>query len=287
MQRQATGWNPATSVSEQAPGVYFAEGPASNWIVVQDPSGFILIDSGYPGDRSNVLASIRHLGLEPGDALALLITHGHVDHTGSAAFFSESFGTPVLCAPGELAHVQGKEKHQVTFGQVIRRAWRPRIFRWMVHVIRAGALGAKPVPAAEAWDAARLRALPGRPVAVPMPGHTPGNAAIHLPGAGAIAVGDCFVSGHPISRISGPQMLHPMYHADPAAALAALQNLAGMESAAVLPGHGPALGAPLAEALAVLRSRTPGASPAVGGTFRTAPRTSRTAPGPSSTRRSK
>jgi glyoxylase-like metal-dependent hydrolase (beta-lactamase superfamily II) len=245
---QTIGWDPATSLSEQAPGVYFAEGPASNWMVVRDGKGFILIDSGYPGDRRHVLASLRYLGLEPAHAMALLVTHGHVDHTGSAAFFSESFGTPVLCARGELAHVQGKEKHQVTLGQVLIRAWRPRVFRWMVHAIRAGALASRPATRAEAWDAATLRALPGRPVAISLPGHTPGNAAILLPEAGAIAVGDSFVSGHPISRTSGPQMLHSMYHSDPDAAHAALRNLAGVDASVVLPGHGPALRIPLAQA---------------------------------------
>ncbi|NUP59548.1 MAG: MBL fold metallo-hydrolase [Pseudarthrobacter sp.] len=234
--------------------MYFAQGPASNWIVVRDGSGFILIDSGYPGDRTHVLATLRHLGLEPGNARALLLTHGHVDHTGSAAFFSETFGTPVLCAPEEVAHVQGREKHQVTLGQVLARAWRPRVFRWLVHVIRAGALAARPVPRAEAWDAARLKSLPGVPEAVLLPGHTPGSAAILLPRAGAIATGDSLVAGHPLSRTTGPQMLHRMYHSDPAAASAALDSLAGVEAAVLLPGHGPALRTPLARALAALRT---------------------------------
>lgn len=259
MQQQTSGWDPATSVSEQAPGFYFVEGPASNWIVIRDGTGFIIIDSGYPDDRRRVLASLRYLGLEPADAKALLLTHGHVDHTGSAAFFSDSFGTPVLCAPEELAHVQGKEKHQVTLGQVLRRAWRPLVFRWMVHVIKAGALAAKPASRAEAWDAARLQALPGGPVAITLPGHTPGNAAIHFPAAGVIAVGDSFVSGHPISRTAGPQLLHPMYHQDAAAALSALDKLDGVDARIVLPGHGPALRGPLSAALAALgSSRQPG-----------------------------
>ena len=290
MQRQQTsGWNPATSVSEQAPGFYFVEGPASNWIVVRDETGFFLIDSGYPEDRRHVLASLRSLGLDPADAKAMLITHGHVDHTGSAAFFSESFGTPVLCAPEERAHVQGKEKHQVTLGQVISRAWRPLVFRWMVHVIKAGALGAKPASRAEAWDTAKLQALPCGPVAIPLPGHTPGNAAIHFPEAGVLAVGDSFVSGHPISRTAGPQLLHPMYHQDPAAARAALRTLDGVEARVILPGHGPALHGPLATALAAL-----GSSGHPGTIGRLVPcglpgraRTFRSAPAPWNTRRNR
>ncbi|MBT2595970.1 MBL fold metallo-hydrolase [Arthrobacter sp. ISL-72] len=254
MQHRTNEWHPGTSVSEQAPGVYFAEGPASNWTVVRDQTGFILIDSGYPSDHPHVIESLRYLGLNPADARAMLITHGHVDHTGSAAHFSASYGTPILCAPEELAHVQGKEKHQVTFGQVIIRAWRPRVFRWMIHVIKAGALAAEPATRARAWDTEMLRSLPGSPEVILLPGHTPGNVSIFLPRAGAIAVGDSFVSGHPVSRKSGPQMLHNMYHTDPAAALAAIHRLDGINASVILPGHGPALRMPLAEALAALGS---------------------------------
>jgi len=228
------------------------EGPASNWLIVRDDSGFLLIDGGYPADRGLVLESVRHLGLDPADAKAMLITHGHVDHTGSAAYFSQTFGTPILCSPEELAHVQGREKHQVTFGQVLARAWRPRVFRWMVHVINAKALQAEAATRAEAWTEEKLQGLPGRPTAILLPGHTPGNAALLLPGAGAIAVGDSLVSGHPISPKSGPQMLHRMYHWDAPAALEATRRLRSVRANVVLPGHGPALHMSLAQAVQAL-----------------------------------
>ncbi|WP_395403965.1 MBL fold metallo-hydrolase [Arthrobacter sp. UC242_113] len=257
MKQQNTRGQPSSSTSEPSPGVFFVEGPASNWIVVRDDSGFMIIDSGYPADRLLVLESIRHMGLRPADARAMLITHGHVDHTGSAAYFSETYGTPILCAAEELAHVQGNEKHQVTFGQVIVRAWRPRVFRWMAHVIKAGALKAKPATGAQAWSAGTLSGLPGKPEAVLLQGHTPGHAAILLPAAGAIAVGDSFVSGHPLSRQGGPQMLHPTFHTDAAQALSETHRLDGTDAAVVLPGHGPALRMPLADALAALRGPAP------------------------------
>jgi glyoxylase-like metal-dependent hydrolase (beta-lactamase superfamily II) len=95
---------------------------------------------------------------------------------------------------------------------------------------------------------------PGTPESILHPGHTPGNVSIHLPAAGAIAVGDSFVGGHPLSRKTGPQMIHRIFHTDPAAALAATQRLDGIEASVGLPGHGPALRMPLAEALAALRS---------------------------------
>ncbi|XAS73614.1 MBL fold metallo-hydrolase [Micrococcaceae bacterium Sec5.1] len=247
-------------ISEPAPGVHFVEGPASNWVILRDAPAsadgpaFLLIDGGYPADRDLILESIRQLGLDPADAKAMLITHGHVDHTGSAAYFSRTFGTPILCSPEELAHVQGKEKHQVTFGQVLVRAWRPRVFRWLLHVIKAKALQAEPATRAEPWDENRLRSLPGQPEAILLPGHTPGNVALLFPGALAIAVGDTFASSHPISTKSGPQMLHRMYHSDPEGALAAARSLSSVQANVILPGHGPALHMPLAEAIASLQT---------------------------------
>ncbi|GGV31449.1 MBL fold metallo-hydrolase [Paenarthrobacter nicotinovorans] len=248
------------NISEPAPGVHFVEGPASNWLIVRsapaptDDSGFILIDSGYPADRDLVLQSVRELGLDPADAKAMLITHGHVDHTGSAAYFSRTFGTAILCSPEELAHVQGKEKHQVTLGQVLARVWRPKVFRWMLHVIKAKALQAEPATHAEAWTQDRLAGLPGKPTPIAVPGHTPGNVAILLPDTGAIAVGDTFVSGHPISSRQGPQMLHRMFHHHPAAALEATRRLEEVQARVILPGHGPALHLPVAEAVNQLHS---------------------------------
>lgn len=247
-----TAWTAADNVTEQAEGVFFVTGPASNWVIVRDDSGFILIDGGYPNDGARVEESIRHLGLDPADALAILITHGHVDHTGTAASLSRRHGIPVLCSPEELAHVQGHEKHQVTLGQVLLRVWRPRVLKWMIHALRAGSLKAEPVPNAEAWTPERLLGLPGSPVAVLAPGHTPGNAFLHLPGADAVITGDTFVTGHPLSRHAGPQRLHPMYDSCPERAGRSLIHFDEIHASVILPGHGPALRMPLSAAVAAL-----------------------------------
>lgn len=242
------------TVTEPAPGVFFVEGPASNWIIVRDETGFILIDTGYPADTPLLLESIRSLSLEPADTKAILVTHGHVDHTGSAALFSRMFGTPVLCSAEELAHVQGKEKHQVTLAQVLVRSWRPRVLKWMIHAIGAGSLSAEPAVEAQAWTAEQLKALPGRPEAVGVPGHTAGSVALVLPDADAIATGDCLITGHPLSSVTGPQMLDPIFHSNPGGVLAALDGLGGVDASVILPGHGPAMLMPLAEAVAAVRS---------------------------------
>jgi glyoxylase-like metal-dependent hydrolase (beta-lactamase superfamily II) len=251
--RRHAPWTVSAAVTEPADGVFFVEGPASNWIIVRDGADFTLIDGGYPADLPRVLDSVRHAGLRPERAAAMLITHGHVDHTGSAAWFSAEYGTPVLSSPGEHRQLLGEEKFQVSPGQVILRAWRPRVFAWLVYVLRAGGLQENDVPAAGIWDPARLARLPGAPVAVPTPGHTPGHAAYRLPGAGAVATGDALVTGHAISASAGPQMLHPMFHHDVEGAYRALAALAAVPERLVLPGHGPAMALDLAAAAAALQ----------------------------------
>jgi glyoxylase-like metal-dependent hydrolase (beta-lactamase superfamily II) len=250
MSQRHPKWLPDQRITEPTEGVFFVEGPASNWIIVREGDDFILIDGGYPHHVEHVLASIRHAGLEPAQAKAMLITHGHVDHTGSAAHFSKEYGTPILCSPEEVAHVRGQEKHQVTLGQVLRRAWRPRVFRWMLHVIGAGALSAEPATKARAWDTDELQAFPGSPLAVLVPGHTPGHTAFFLPKAQAVATGDALVTGHPLSKETGLQMLHPMFHSRPDEVLETLQRLSDVDASLILPGHGPALRKRLGDAVA-------------------------------------
>lgn len=241
-----------TRPEEVAAGVFFIEGPASNWVILRSGKEFTLIDGGYPGDTPLVLETIRALGLDPSRAAALLITHGHIDHTGAAEYFADRFGTPVLSSATEQGALRGTEKFQVTPSQVLRRAWRPRIFRWLLHVIGSGGLKTNDIKAAAVWDPALLAGLPGSPVAVPTPGHTPGHTAFHLPAAGVLITGDALVSGHAISREHGPQMLHPMFHHDREAAYRALGTLAALEATVILPGHGPSLRLDIAAAVAAV-----------------------------------
>src|ERR1700755_1256096 len=52
----------AAALSAVTDSVHFAHTEMVNWTVVADDRGVMLIDAGYPGDRDDVIASLRDLG---------------------------------------------------------------------------------------------------------------------------------------------------------------------------------------------------------------------------------
>jgi glyoxylase-like metal-dependent hydrolase (beta-lactamase superfamily II) len=82
--------------------------------------------------------------------------------------------------------------------------------------------------------------VPGRPVAVPTPGHTSGHVSFNLPDQGVLLAGDALVTKQPWERVerSRPQLLHPDFNHDHQAAVQALSHLRLLEASVVLCGHG-------------------------------------------------
>lgn len=243
------------TLTEPAADVFFAEGPASNWIMLRSGDAFTLIDGGYPGDLPLVLESIRDAGLDPADAAAVLVTHAHVDHAGTAGYFAAAYGSPVLCSVAEHPYLLGEDREQVSAAQILVRAWQPSVLHWAWHVLAAGGAGRVAVPAAATWNDDELAALPGSPAAVPTPGHTPGHTAFYLPAAHAVATGDALVTGHALSRHRGPQMLDSMFHTDDDGARRSLGQLGKLDASLLLPGHGPAVRVGVSQAVGTVRSR--------------------------------
>lgn len=234
----AVMWSAQDSCSFTSENTAHFVGPASNWTILIDGTDFTLIDTGYPADLPLVLASIAHLGLALEKCQAILITHAHVDHTGSAAQLAQHLEIPILCSEPEKPYLQGYESSQVTLEEVFKNIHEPKVAAWAEHAIGAGGKQEISISPGSTFRFNTELELPGRPTPIHTPGHSPGHTAFWIPEAMSMVTGDALVTGHAISSGDGPQMLHPMFHHDLERAQATFDHLMRSQHAHILPGHG-------------------------------------------------
>jgi glyoxylase-like metal-dependent hydrolase (beta-lactamase superfamily II) len=240
-------------VDEVAADVFLGRGTDVNWVLLRDGRDVTLIDSGYPGDVERVEQSIRAIGSQPANVVAVLITHAHIDHIGAVNHFADIYGTPVYTDATEVEHAHREFLEQASPLDVARNLWRPGVAPWLSRVLRVGAAKRVDVPSAEPFPNDGPLDLPGRPVPVPTRGHTSGHTAYHLPAARAVATGDELVTGHAVLRHTGPDVLPKFFnHGDPRAAVTRLREL---DADLILPGHGDALRQPINDAVDEALSR--------------------------------
>jgi glyoxylase-like metal-dependent hydrolase (beta-lactamase superfamily II) len=230
---------------EVGPGVWVAGGKHANWCIVRDGDGVTLVDTGWPGDRDLLLRSLELLGKAPAQVDAVVLTHAHADHMGSAEYFRSEVGTPVLVHAEEAANTTGERVEQASPWTLLRQTWRPSAMVWFWDAsLRGKPLQLRRLGGATTFTNGPLD-VPGRPVPVHTPGHTSGHVALHLPDRGALLVGDALTTAHALVPTAGPQLLPPFLHTDAAQALASLDRLGGLEAEVLVPGHGPPfLGSP-------------------------------------------
>ena len=179
--------------------VHFVRTDLVNWTLVADDDGVVLIDAGFPGSRDEVLWSLNRLGFGVADLRAILLTHAHIDHFGSAIWFAKTYGTPVYCHAAEVGHARRDHLEQASPRDIAVRAWQPRYLKWAVTVMRKGGLTHEGIPTAEALSADVAAGLPGTPQVIATPGHTGGHCSYLVDGV--LVSGDALVTGHPLRRV--------------------------------------------------------------------------------------
>lgn len=243
----------AATLIQVTDSVHFARGDAVNWVLVVDDTGVMLVDAGYPGDRDDVLASLRQLGYAAGDVRAILLTHAHIDHLGSAIWFANEHRTPVYCHADEVGHTKREYLEQVSLLDLAMRLWRPRWAIWSVHVLRSGGLIRDGIPTAEPLTAETAAGLPGHPMAIFTPGHTGGHCSYVIDGV--LISGDALITGHPLLRHRGPQLLPAVFSHSQQQCLRSLDALGLLETDILAPGHGDLWRGPIREATAAALTR--------------------------------
>jgi glyoxylase-like metal-dependent hydrolase (beta-lactamase superfamily II) len=231
---------PRLTLTQVADNVHLAQTGLANWGVLTDGDEVTLVDAGYPGDHGRVLESLERVGRRVEDVRAIVVTHAHIDHIGTIPRLVEKTDAAVYLSEPETHHARREYLEQATERDVaLESARSPRTLSWALRIVAVGAM--KNVVLQEPLSCAPGVALdiPGRPVPVPTPGHTSGHNAYHLPGVGAVFVGDAMATAHPTTSGKGPQLLKSFFAHDADEAERTLDTIGALDGDLLLPGHGP------------------------------------------------
>lgn len=184
--------------------------------VWRDDDSVTVIDTGAPGSGAEILATVPRID-------QIVLTHGHVDHCGSAAELHDATGATVFAGAGDSAVVRDGA------------AMPPPVFEdWEIPIHQRVSAGlpeaAPPVPALrELHDGDELDFGGGAQI-LAIPGHTDGSIAIHLRRHGVLFTGDTIAN-------VGTVMLGT-FNQDRAQTVASFKRLAELDVETACFGHG-------------------------------------------------
>ena len=242
---------------EVAEGVHRLTQGVVNFYLLDEGGRLVLVDAGTPGDWDLLVRAVAALGRQLADLEAVLLTHAHSDHVGTAERARTAAGARVWVHEADAAVARGAPQGK-NDGSATRYLLRIEFYRTLVSLARRGATRLVPVREASTFADGETLALPGRPRVVLAPGHTPGSAALLLEGRRLLLIGDTLATRNPLTGRVGPQVMPSGLNRDTPQALRSLDALEGVPADVLLPGHGEPWTGGAAEA--VRRARAAGPS---------------------------
>lgn len=215
------GWLPISFVN-----VYFIGQPGEPWI---------LLDTGLPGRAEQIMtAAAARFGAEAKPE-AIILTHGHFDHAGSAAKLAEAWEVPIYAHALELPYLNGTSSYpppDPTIGGAIAFLSRfmpakPYDFGPRLRVLETGV-----VPGLPDWEW------------LATPGHSAGHISLFRPSDRVLLAGDAIATMNMDSwtgLITGKQVLARAgapFNSDWQATAASARQLASLRPMVAGCGHG-------------------------------------------------
>jgi glyoxylase-like metal-dependent hydrolase (beta-lactamase superfamily II) len=242
-----------TELNEVADGVYRLGTRWANFHLVVEGNEGCLVDAGYPRYFTQLQETAEELGIRVAGIRGVIITHHHVDHTGTAEAVRSRAGADVFVGAKDASIVRGERPSHPPHG-FWHEAWRPSMVAYLLHSARTGGARYRPVAAPKTLDEDGRVDLPGGPRIVRTPGHTAGHCSVYLEARGVLFAGDAMVNFDYASGERGLK-LH-RFNEDREGAMASLSRFDGLDAEVVLFGHGDPWRSGLASALEIARERS-------------------------------
>lgn len=206
-----------------------------NVYLVGGPGGWVLVDTGERDHVESIRAAAQQFA---GDSppQAIVLTHGHFDHAGSARALAQRWDVPIYASRYELPFLRGELRYPAPDPQV------GGFYGWLANFVT--------MPACEPHD--DIRELPADLATIGLagwtcvatPGHTPGHISLFHRGERALLAGDACLTVDFQSWIGGitgwPRVSAPPapYTLDWEAARRSVQALAALRPQLIASGHG-------------------------------------------------
>lgn len=179
-----------------------------------------LVDTGMRGGAPDILAALGQLGRQPQELTHILLTHYHLDHTGSLAELRRKTGARVGAHRADAPFVEGRRPHPSPF-----RPWPLRLLTAPLFAFIRVSPCPVDLPLEDGQEVAGLRVIH-------TPGHTPGSVCFYSQRHSLLLAGDALNR-----RVEGLAPPLGMVSLDMAQARASVKKLAGLEFETLCLGH--------------------------------------------------
>jgi glyoxylase-like metal-dependent hydrolase (beta-lactamase superfamily II) len=222
---------------EVADRIYRLGAELVNWFAVEDRGKLTVVDAGNPNQYEQLPLLLAKLGYNLTDVAAVLLTHAHGDHLGSAARIKQNSGAGVYVHHGDAALARG-ESHRAYERHFIRDMYHGYAWKSMLFFLRGGTTKAPPVHELSEFEHGESLDIPGRPRVIHTPGHTDGSACLALASRKALFTGDALVTLSIVTGERTPRVMPGSFNKNSQQALESLNELRESAAELILPGHG-------------------------------------------------
>jgi glyoxylase-like metal-dependent hydrolase (beta-lactamase superfamily II) len=226
-----------------------------NWHLLEEDGRVTIVDAGLPGYRSQVEPALAAIGRTLADVEAIVLTHAHIDHVGFAQRLQDERGTPVFVHEADVpqATTGVAPDTEASFVPALLRYGTLR--RMIAHIVRHG--GGRPprVAGITTYADGDVLDVPGHPVAIHTPGHSPGLCVLHVPAERALFTGDALVGWSTVTGAPGPLLPPVEFNQSTEQARRSLDRIEAIDADTLHFGHGDPYTGGAAAAVAEARTR--------------------------------
>jgi len=197
-----------------------------NCYLIKTDTGFILIDTGSPGNTRELESKLGEFGCKSGNLHLILLTHGDFDHSGNAACLRKKYDSKIA--------IHAEDSPMVERGDMFLTRKKGNFLQsWIVKTMFGFGKSQRFTPDLEISDGFNLAEYGLNAEVIHIAGHSKGSIGI-LMTDGTLICGDLFES----TKGSDNPKLNSLMD-DPEAANQSIDKLKNLNISTIYPGHGP------------------------------------------------